>query len=105
MQPAQARLRVDLDATEFRDLEMPLINNWQAAEVRTGAEAREGLFQQVPNTVRWVESMERLAANGVERWFEVGAGTVLAGLLRNIVPGSKCVPFGEAKDVEGQSKT
>jgi [acyl-carrier-protein] S-malonyltransferase len=89
MQPAQQRLRVDLDATEFRDLEMPLINNWQAAEVRTGAEAREGLYQQVPNPVRWVESMERLAANGVDRWFEVGAGSVLAGLLRSTVPGAK----------------
>jgi [acyl-carrier-protein] S-malonyltransferase len=89
MQPAQERLRVDLDATQFHDLEMPLINNWQAAEIRTGSEAREGLFQQVPNSVRWVESMEKLAANGVDRWFEVGAGTVLAGLLRSIVPGAK----------------
>ena len=89
MQPAQQRLRVDLDAAEFRDLEIPLINNWQAAEVWTGSEAREGLYQQVPNPVRWVESMERLAANGVERWFEVGAGSVLAGLLRSIVPGAK----------------
>jgi [acyl-carrier-protein] S-malonyltransferase len=89
MQPAQQRLRADLDATEFRDLEMPLINNWQAAEVRTGAEAREGLFQQVPNSVRWIKSMERLAANGVDRWYEVGAGSVLAGLLRSIVPGAK----------------
>jgi [acyl-carrier-protein] S-malonyltransferase len=89
MRPAQERLRVDLDATEFRDLEVPLINNWQAAEIRTGAEAREGLFQQVPNSVRWVESMEKLAASGVDRWYEVGAGTVLAGLLRSIVPGAK----------------
>ena len=89
MQPAQQRLRVDLDAAEFRDLEIPLINNWQAAVVWTGSEAREGLYQQVPNPVRWVESMERLAANGVERWYEVGAGSVLAGLLRSIVPGAK----------------
>jgi [acyl-carrier-protein] S-malonyltransferase len=89
MQPAQERLRVDLDATEFRNLDMPLINNWQATEVRTGADAREGLYQQVPNPVRWVKSMERLAANGVDRWFEVGPGSVLAGLLRSIVPGAK----------------
>ena len=100
MTPAQQRLRADLDAVEFRDLQIPLINNWQAAEVRTGQEAREGLYQQVPNPVRWVESMERLAASGVDRWFEVGAGAVLSGLLRSIVPGSKCVAFGEAKDIE-----
>lgn len=100
MAPAQARLQADLDATEFRDLRAPLVNNWQAREVRTGAEAREGLFHQVPNPVRWKESMELLAANGVERWFEAGAGAVLAGLLRTIVSGAKCVSFGEAKDME-----
>ncbi len=100
MQPAQERLRADLDTVEFRELKIPLINNWQAAEVRTGSEAREGLYQQVPNTVRWVESMERLAASGVDRWFEVGAGSVLTGLLRTIVPGSKCISFGEARDIE-----
>jgi [acyl-carrier-protein] S-malonyltransferase len=100
MQPAQQRLRADLDAVEFRNLKIPLINNWQATEVRTGGEAREGLYQQVPNPVRWVESMERLAASGVDRWFEVGAGAVLSGLLRSIVAGAKCVSFGEAKDIE-----
>jgi len=44
--------------------------------------------------------MELLAANGVERWFEVGAGAVLSGLLRTIVAGAKCTAFGEAKDME-----
>ena len=42
MRPARERLRADLDAAEFRDLTCPLVNNWQAAEIRTGAEAREG---------------------------------------------------------------
>ena len=100
MKPAQERLKADLDAVTFRDLDIPLVNNWQAVEVRSGAEAREGLYQQVPNPVRWVESMERLAEAGVDRWFEVGAGSVLCGLLRTIVPGAKGVSFGEAKDIE-----
>jgi [acyl-carrier-protein] S-malonyltransferase len=100
MAPAQARLKPDLDATTFADLQMPLVNNWQARKVRTGAEAREGLYHQVPSPVRWMESMQLLASNGVERWFEVGAGAVLSGLLRTIVPGAKCVSFGEAKDLE-----
>ena len=100
MEPAQARLKPELDATPFADLRVPLINNWQAREIRTGDEAREGLFRQIPNTVRWSESMEYLAAAGVDRWFEVGAGAVLSGLLRSIVSGSKCIPFGEAKDLQ-----
>ncbi len=100
MSPAQECLRADLDSTEFRDLRVPLVNNWQAGEVRTGATAREGLYHQVPNPVRWMQSMELLAANGVGRWFEVGAGAVLTGLLRTIVAGAKCISFGEAKDME-----
>jgi [acyl-carrier-protein] S-malonyltransferase len=99
MRPAQERLRADLDATVFTNLGIPLINNWQAAEIHTGDEAREGLFEQIPNTVRWTESVQRLARNGVERWFEAGAGSVLSGLLRTIIPGAKCVSFGEAKDL------
>jgi len=100
MRPAQERLRPDLDACAFADLQAPLINNWQAREVHTGAEAREGLYQQVPNPVRWMESMQYLAAQGVGRWFEAGAGAVLCGLLRTNVAGAKSIPFGEAKDIE-----
>jgi [acyl-carrier-protein] S-malonyltransferase len=99
MKPAQERLRADLDATEFRDLTCPLVNNWQAAEVHTGAEAREGLFQQVPNPVRWVESVRYLAAQGVARCVEVGAGGVLTGLLKGIAPSLAGVRFGEPGDL------
>jgi len=95
MKPAQERLRVDLDATEFRDLTCPLVNNWQAAEIRTGAEAREGLYQQVPNPVRWVETIRYLAAQGVTRSVEVGAGGVLTGLLKGIDPSLSGLRFGE----------
>lgn len=99
MRPAQERMRADLDATPFADLQIPLVNNWQAAEIHTGAEARQGLLQQIPNTVRWTESILLLSQAGVDRWFEVGAGAVLSGLLKTILPGTKCTPFGEAKDV------
>jgi [acyl-carrier-protein] S-malonyltransferase len=98
LKPAQDRLKPDLDATEFRDLTIPLINNWQSREVRTGAEAREGLYQQIPNPVRWSESIALLASRGVTRFIEVGAGAVLTGLLRNIDPALTGVKFGEASD-------
>jgi [acyl-carrier-protein] S-malonyltransferase len=100
MKPAQQRLAADLNATAFSDLSVPLINNWQAREIRTAAEAREGLYQQVPNPVRWVESMRYLAAQGVARFIEPGAGSVLTGLLRNIDPALKGSKFGEPADLE-----
>src|SRR5262249_49066173 len=94
MKPAQDRLKPDLDATEFRDLEVPLVNNWLAREVRTGAEAREGLYHQVPNPVRWEDSIRYMAAQGVGRFIEAGAGGVLTGLLRNIDPSLMGEKFG-----------
>lgn len=98
MQPAQEKLKADLDATTFRDLAVPLINNWQAREIRTGAEAREGLYQQVPNPVRWTETVRLLAALGVTSAIEAGAGGVLTGLVKNIAPEIQGFKFGEAAD-------
>jgi [acyl-carrier-protein] S-malonyltransferase len=100
MKPAQERLGADLKATAFSDLATPLVNNWQAREVRTGEEARQGLYEQVPNPVRWMESVRYLAEQGVTRFIEVGAGSVLTGLLRNIDPGLKGSKFGEPGDLE-----
>ncbi|MGA2215274.1 MAG: ACP S-malonyltransferase [Bryobacteraceae bacterium] len=100
MQPAQQRLKADLDATEFRDLAVPLVNGWQAQVIRTGAEAREGLFQQVPNPVRWMEVIRKLASLGAGRFLEVGAGGVLTGLLRNIDTRFEGSKFGQAEDLE-----
>ena len=98
MRPAQEKLKPDLDAAHFEDLATPLVNNWQAREVQTAVQAREGLFEQIPNPVSWTQSIRRLMEDGVERWYEIGAGTVLTGLLRSITPGAQAVSFGEARD-------
>jgi [acyl-carrier-protein] S-malonyltransferase len=100
LKPAQDRMKPELDATEFHDLAIPLINNWQAREIHTGAEAREGLYHQIPNPVRWAESIKLLAARGVTRFIEVGAGAALTGMLRNIDPALTGLKFGEAADLD-----
>lgn len=100
MKPAQERLRADLDAAEFRDLAVPLVNNVEAREVRSGAEARRGLYEQVPNPVRWADTIRYLAAQGVTRCYEVGAGGVLTGLLKSIDPAIQGFKFGEPGDWE-----
>ena len=100
MRPAQEKLKAQLDATAFADLLYPLVNNWQAREIRTGDEAREGLYQQVPSPVRWVETIRNLAGQGVTRFIEVGAGSVLTGLLKNIDPSLSGVSIGSPNDLE-----
>jgi [acyl-carrier-protein] S-malonyltransferase len=100
MKPAQERLAADLNSIAFSDLRVPLINNWQAREVCSAADARQGLYEQVPNPVRWMDSIRYLAAQGVGRFIEVGAGSVLTGLLRNIDPALKGSKFGDPADLE-----
>ena len=100
MEPAQRLLGADLDSTTFSDLSYTLVNNWRATEIRMGTEAREGLYQQVPNPVRWADSIQVLASQGVGRFVEVGAGGVLTGLLRSIDPALNGFRFGEPDDLE-----
>ncbi len=98
MEPAQRRLAADLAAIQFSDLATPLVNNWQGRVVRTGEEAREGLVQQVPNPVRWTDSVGTLIGLGVTRFIEVGPGAVLTGLLKSIDATRQSHKFGEATD-------
>jgi [acyl-carrier-protein] S-malonyltransferase len=100
MQPAQDHMRAELDAVDFSDLAFPLVNNWQAREIRTGVEAREGLLHQIPSPVLWTQSVRVLVFQGVTNCIEVGAGSVLTGLLRAIDPSLKGAKFGEAEDME-----
>lgn len=84
MQPAQEKMRPELETAEFADLRVPLVNNFAAEIITTGADARRGLIEQIPNSVRWVESMQRLEKEGVSAFVEVGAGKVLSGLMKQI---------------------
>ena len=89
MQPAQDRLAPELEALAFRNPEPPLVNNVDAALVRDAAACRAGLVRQVSGTVRWQESVERLAQEGVTTYVEVGPGTVLSGLVKKIAKGAR----------------
>ena len=100
MQPAQEKLTAYLNEARFADLSTPLINNWQAQLVETGAEARRGLIEQIPNPVRWVDTIRLLKQRGIERFIEVGPGTVLTGLCRSIEPSMQGAKFGAPADLE-----
>jgi [acyl-carrier-protein] S-malonyltransferase len=100
MKPAQDRMAAELGAVAFSDLSFPLVNNWQAREIISATDAREGLVQQIPNPVRWTQTIQYLASQGVTEAVEVGPGAVLTGLLRNITPDIKGQKFGEAADLQ-----
>jgi [acyl-carrier-protein] S-malonyltransferase len=100
MLPAQERLRVELDALVFQDPAVPLVANWNAQLTTTGEGARQGVFEQIPKPVLWTATIRELARRGVQRFVEVGPGTVLGGLCRNIDPSLKGAKFGEPGDLD-----
>ncbi len=84
MSPARERLGALLEAAAFSDARWPVVTNVDAEPVRKGGGLREALVRQVDSPVRWVECVQRLAREGVDRALEVGPGNVLAGLVRRI---------------------
>ncbi|HEX7313714.1 MAG TPA: ACP S-malonyltransferase [Pyrinomonadaceae bacterium] len=100
MLPAQERLAADLDEVEFKDLSVPLVTNVDAAVIRTGAEARAALVRQVSSPVRWRESVELLAREGVRTFVEVGPGKVLSGLVRQTYGDARAANIEDATSLE-----
>lgn len=91
MAPAQRRFEPDLRATQFRDLQFPLVTNVDASPITKGDEARDALIRQVTQPVRWLDSVREMIENGVTIFVEIGPGKVLCGLLRQIDRSVRCI--------------
>ncbi len=102
MRPAREGLTPLLETTEFHDPRVPVISNVDAAPVTTGAAAQEALARQIDSPVRWVESIERLVGDlGVDRFVEIGPGSVLTGLMRRIARGTQATSLAEPAGLDG----
>lgn len=101
MQPAVAGLRDTLAAAPWAPPRFPVVANASARPVHTVEEARRLLADQLTAPVRWVECILALAELAPDaRFIELGPGTVLAGLLKRILPEATCLSLGTVKDVE-----
>jgi [acyl-carrier-protein] S-malonyltransferase len=100
MMPAQERLQLDLARIAFQDPAPPLVNNVDAALVRSGSACRDGLVRQVSGAVRWLQVVEVLVAEGVDTFVEVGPGTVLSGLVKKIAKGARVLNVEDPASLE-----
>ncbi|WP_350261796.1 ACP S-malonyltransferase [Pantoea sp. BJ2] len=85
MKPAADKLAVALEAITFNAPSVPVVNNVDVKCETEGAAIRSALVRQLYSPVRWTESVEFIAAQGVEQLLEVGPGKVLTGLTKRIV--------------------
>jgi [acyl-carrier-protein] S-malonyltransferase len=100
MQPAAERLREALDGVAIAPLRVPVVANVSAEPNRNEGRVAELLVAQVTAPVRWEESVARLAADGVTRAIEVGAGSVLRGLVKRIAKSIEVTSVGEPHEVK-----
>jgi len=100
MEPAAEGLRRRLDSVDLRDPEFPVVSNATGKPVTTALEGRELLVRQLTSPVRWRASIDTMRAAGVDRFIEVGPGSVLCGLNRRNAKGAPCASVGEPADLE-----
>src|SRR6516162_2342032 len=99
MQPAADVMAKALAEVTINKPEAPLVSNVMASAITDPGEIRRRLVEQVTGTVRWRESIAYMAQHGVTRFFEIGAGKVLSGLVKRIADGAVGVAVGGPNDI------
>lgn len=99
MTPAADAMQAALAEADVKAPVVPVIANVVAGPVSGPAEIRKRLVEQVTGTVRWRETIQWMAANGVTELKEIGAGRVLTGLTRRIDRSLSGAAIGSPDDV------
>lgn len=82
MKPAAEKLKEVLDACDIKDADVPVISNVSADVMTEKADIKEKLIEQLYSPVRFEESINKLIAEGVTTFIEIGPGKVLSGLVK-----------------------
>ena len=100
MKPAADQLSVSLESITLKEAGVSVLNN---VDVKNEIEAdaiRNALVRQLYSPVRWTETVEKMAQNGVEVLVEVGPGKVLNGLAKRIVDSLQAVSVNDVKSLD-----
>ncbi len=100
LEEAGAELESVLEKVTWKPLEVPYVTNVTAEYVTEICQARSLLSRQVSSPVCWEQSMERMIADGVTTFVEIGPGKTLAGFLRKMDKSVKVLHMSVWEDVE-----
>ena len=99
MQPAADAMATALAEVAMKPPVVPVVANVLVKPISDPGEIARALVAQVTGTVRWRESVAFMAAAGVTRFYEIGAGKVLSGLVKRIADGTSGIPIGTPDEV------
>jgi [acyl-carrier-protein] S-malonyltransferase len=104
MAPVAGIMAEAFEKTAARAPSVPLIANVSAAKETDPARIQALLVEQVTATVRWRESVAAMTAMGIDSFVELGAGKVLAGLVRRIAPDAAATSASSPAEIEAVLK-
>lgn len=87
MKPAAERLRQRLAELNLSPPRIPVVNNADVTCLSDPQQLRDALVRQAASPVRWVETMQAMASQGISHVYECGPGKVLAGLVKRCADG------------------
>lgn len=99
MKPAADKLAIALQGIAFNAPQFPVVNNVDVKTETSPDAIRDALVRQLYSPVRWSESVEFMAGEGVEHLLEVGPGKVLTGLTKRIVDTMTAAAINDAASV------
>jgi len=88
-----------MEETELHTLEIPYVTNVTAEYVTDIKETKDLLVRQVASSVKWIQSVERMIAEGVDTFVEIGPGKTLAGFIKKINPDVKVINISQVEDL------
>jgi [acyl-carrier-protein] S-malonyltransferase len=94
MKPADNQLAAALDKVELRRPRVPVWSNVDAKPHTEPAEIRQLLVRQMVSPVLWEDTVRGLMADGFDKFYEIGPGRVLAGLLKRVQRKVDCTNVG-----------
>lgn len=100
MQPAADAMAEALAAVTVNMPVVPVVANVLAQPISDPEEIKTRLIEQVTGTVRWRECVAFMAADGVTDFYEIGAGKVLAGLVKRTAPSVNAMSIGSPSDID-----
>lgn len=99
MQPAAEKLAEYLKNVSLQTPAIPVIHNADVQAYQTEAQMKDALVRQLFSPVRWVETVQKMHADGVTGAAECGPGKVLAGLTKRIVADLPCAALVSAEAI------
>ena len=100
LKKAGEELAKEMEQMTFTELQIPYVTNVTAEYVSDISQTKTLLEEQVASSVRWQESMEKMIAEGVDTFVEIGPGKTLAGFMKKIDKSVKMYNIASWEDVE-----